>query len=561
MTLALSRDRLRDSYEVVVVGSGYGGGIAACRLARAGRSVCVLERGREIPTGGFPDGLHGFLGEFQADLPGKRLGSPTALLDLRFNKDINVALGCGLGGTSLINAGIALRPDAGVFDDPAWPARLRGRGVDERHFARAERMLRPVRYPQDQPRLAKTAAIERVASAVGGRFDLAPLLVNFETLPDGRNRHGAEQGPCVGCGDCLSGCNYGAKNTVQLNYLADARRHGAEIFTELAVRSVESAQGGGWRIRYRPAAGGEPGELSAGVVILAAGTLGSTEILLRSRARGLRVSDALGHRFSGNGDMLGFSYNGPEPIRGVGMGRHRPPFDDEVPGPCSTAIVDLRQPSGGGMVLADGTLFGAVARTLPGAFAAGARLTGEPPPAGLGERLRARWRETTSKVRGARTGAMRNTMTFLVVATDDAGGVMHLEDDRLRIRWPGAGDQRPIEQAHQLIRRAAAALGGTYLPNPVWNRLTDQNLVTGHPLGGCPMADSAADGVVDDAGRVFRGDGGGAVHPGLYVMDGAIVPRGVGVNPLLTISGLAERAVELLLEEHGWSGAGPSDDG
>jgi cholesterol oxidase len=139
--------KMRDHYDVVVIGSGYGGGIAASRLARAGRSVCLLERGEEKWPGDYPNSVSTLLAEVQFDSPIVHAGSKTALLDVRYNKDINVVVGCGLGGTSLINAGIALRPDPSVFITDAWPTELRARGELDRFFASAEDMLKPSLAP------------------------------------------------------------------------------------------------------------------------------------------------------------------------------------------------------------------------------------------------------------------------------------------------------------------------------------------------------------------------------------------------------------------------------
>ena len=120
---------IKDRYTVVVIGSGYGGDIAASRLARARQTVCLLERGREILPGEYPDSMLSATSEFQADLPAGHIGSRTGLYDLRVNKDINVFVGCGLGGTSLVNANVAVRPEPRVFEDPKWPQGLR----DDRH--------------------------------------------------------------------------------------------------------------------------------------------------------------------------------------------------------------------------------------------------------------------------------------------------------------------------------------------------------------------------------------------------------------------------------------------
>ena len=109
---------LKDHYEVVVVGSGYGGAIAASRLARAGRQVCLLERGKELQPGEYPDTGPEALDEMQIDFPDCHVGSRTALYDMRVNDDLNVFMGCGLGGTSLVNANVSLQADQRVFSDP-----------------------------------------------------------------------------------------------------------------------------------------------------------------------------------------------------------------------------------------------------------------------------------------------------------------------------------------------------------------------------------------------------------------------------------------------------------
>ena len=118
---------LREHYDVVVVGSGYGGGVAASRLARAGRSVCLLERGLERHPGEYPDTFLDATRDIQIDTPEAHLWSHTAMFDFRINPDLNVLVGCGLGGTSLINANVSLPPDPRIFDDARWPAGAAGR--------------------------------------------------------------------------------------------------------------------------------------------------------------------------------------------------------------------------------------------------------------------------------------------------------------------------------------------------------------------------------------------------------------------------------------------------
>lgn len=547
---------IASEYDVVVVGSGYGGAIAASRLARATPKlrVCLLERGRELHPGEYPDTEIEALGQLQAHVPDGHVGAPTALFDFHVDDELNVLVGCGLGGTSLINANVSLRATDAVFDDPCWPSVLRGRpDALVPYYERAESMLQPVPHPAT-PTLKKLLAHQHSAETLHAPFRRLPINVTFE---DGVNHAGVEQRACNGCGDCVSGCNHGAKNTVLMNYLPDARRHGAEIFTEVRVAWLERLADGRWAVRYSLQDGGRetfdapPLTVSAATVVLAAGTLGSTEILLRSRARGLRLSARLGERFSGNGDVLGFSYNSDVEVNGIGFGAAAPDGREPV-GPCITSAIDLRAGDlTQQMIVEEGSIPGALSAFMPLALAAAAAAVGDDTDAGLADELREGARRADSYVRGAYHGATRHTQTYLVMAHDDTDGRLTLEHDRLRVRWPGVGRKPIFEAVARRLRAASAALGGTYVKNPIWSRLFGHDLVSVHPLGGCVMADDAAHGVVDHKGRVFDGDTGDGVHAGLYVMDGAIVPRSLGVNPLLTISALAERAAELLVHDLG----------
>ena len=225
-------------------------------------------------------------------------------------------------------------------------------------------------------------------------------------------------------------------------------------------------------------------------MILAAGTLGSTEILLRCRENGLPLSDHVGEHFSTNGDTLGFAYNTDHVVNGIGLGARQP--DPRSPiGPTATEMVDFRDDSavGGKMLLEEAAVPGALADFLAPMLAAEARLLGTRAHHNLPDAVRKEYREIESKVLGPYTGATRNTSTLILLASDDSAGRMCLSDDRLRIEWPGLGDQPQWRQASQLLQRVASALGGDYIPNPIWKELTHYTLATAHPLGGCVMAD------------------------------------------------------------------------
>ena len=547
------------AYEVVVIGSGYGGSIAASRLARAGKSVCLLERGREFQPGDYPDNLGEAGPEVQIHSPDGQVGSRCGLYEFHVNPDMQVFKGCGLGGTSLVNANVSLKAEPWVIQDPAWPREYRtDPAVLDEGYERARRMLRPVTYPADAPALAKHQAHRDSGRRWPGAFQPTPINVTFK---DGLSPAGVPQKACNGCGDCVTGCNVGAKNTLIMNYLPDARNHGAEIFTQADVRWVSPAPDGGWIVHFHPLRTGRerfdapPLAVRAGVVVLAAGALGSTEILLRSQARGLEVSPRLGARFSGNGDLLAFGYNNDREINAVGFGS-APPAGRKPVGPCITGVIDLRSGAGeAGMVLEEGSLPGALAPILPAALAAAAAAGGTDTDAGLSDSAEEAARRLQSQFRGAHHGAVRNTQVYLVMSHDDSGGRLRLDQDRLRVDWPGAGNLPVYQEARRNLIEATRPLGGTFANNPIWNEWlgSGRRVVTVHPLGGCCMSDAADLGVVNHKCQVFRGPTGASVLDGLYVMDGSVVPRALGVNPLLTISAIVERASALLAQDRGWT--------
>lgn len=548
---------IKEHYTVVVVGSGYGGAIAASRLARAGQQVCLLERGMERHPGEYPNEEFETLLEIQTNLPSDHYGKQTALYDFHINDTMTILVGCGLGGTSLINANVSLRPDPRVFEDPRWPQALR-EDVDnslEDGYQKAMAMLKPIPYPQDFPSLAKAESLEQSASVLGADCYRLPINVTFE---DDVNHVGVEQKACVLCGDCISGCNYWAKNTTLMNYLPDARNHGAEIFCQVSVRRIERHDDQ-WHVRYQVLEEiqdnfeGPLASVGADFVILAAGTLGSTEILLRSQKAGLSLSEKLGQGFSGNGDVGGIAYNADRPVNSVGFGRHQPGKIKPV-GPTITCAIDLRDKPdvNQGVVIEEGSVPGSLAKGLPVALAKVARLVGEDTDRGFSDKIREWARKWISRIRGAYHGAVLHSQIYLVMSHDDSGGHLKLVDDRIRIVWPDIGRQSFVRLVNNYLAQATQAIGGTIVENPAWRMLPAKNMVTAHPLGGCIMAEDASQGVVNHKGQVFSGANGAAIHEGLYVCDGAIIPRSLGANPLLTISAVAERCCWLMAEDNGW---------
>lgn len=552
-------ENIKEHYDVIVIGSGYGGGIAASRLSRAGRSVCLLERGKEFLPGEFPNTEISATEEMQLNLPKDHKGSKTGLFNFYINKDINVLVGCGLGGTSLINANVSLKPDPRVFNQESWPQEILD-DVNEgvaKGYQRAQEMLKPNTYPANFPVLKKMEAQEKSAEYIGQPYYPLNINVTFESHV---NHVGVEQKACNLCGDCITGCNHTAKNTTQMNYLPDAWNHGAEIFTECSVRHVQK-NGDKWLVFFEPLGLGREKFnssnlfVSADIVVVSAGTLGSTEIMLRSQAHGLSMSPMLGKKFNGNGDVLGFGYNMNQTINGIGYGKHDVPSDAPA-GPCIASVIDTRESSEDftkGMVIEEGVIPGALAPMAASAFFALSKYSGSATDKKWLDEPREIEREAESLVAGSHTGASKNTQTYLIMAHDGDDGMMRLEDDRLRVEWPNVGRKGVFQRANDILKKCTEAMKGVFIENPIWTKEFDKSVISVHPLGGCTMGENASKGVVNHKGQVFSSTSGTQVHQGLYVMDGSVIPCSLGVNPLFTISAISERNVAILIKENNWN--------
>ena len=518
------------AYDAIVVGSGFGGGIAACRLAEQGWRVCVLERGRRFGAGDYPDRLAQFP---HAVWHPKH--NPGGMFDIRIMRDVAVVTGAGVGGGSLVYANVQLRAPDAIFDDPAWPAAIDGRELD-RFYTRTEEALDP-RVTPAQPPLPKVGAFATMARNAGHSPSPLPIAVHF-----GEDRRhpfsGAFQQGCDNLGRCDVGCPRMSKNTVDITYVARAESHGAEVFPLHEVHRIDgpSHGGGDWRVGFRDLQYKTAGEVSAPVLVLAAGTLGSTRLLLRNRKRLPGLSPALGSRYSGNGDALALALD----PKAQGVAGAQAEF-----GPVMTSRIDLMDDRN--HMVADGGLPASFSEVLE--VLRGVRLL-----TGLG-RLRVAAKNAATKIGFSdhplapgdmhvrRRSPIGDSLIFLCIGRDAADGRMSLTRfGRFDIRWDMKGSARLFDEMRATVRELAEAAEATAFfaldAGPLGK------YVTVHPLGGCPMADDPAAGVVDDAGRVHG-------HPGLYVLDGAIVPTAIGVNPSKTIAALAERGVEKLLAERG----------
>jgi cholesterol oxidase len=524
-------------YDVIVIGSGFGGSVAAYRLADAGRKVLVLERGRPWPPGSFPRTPRRAPTFFWD--PPKRFG----MFDVWSFSGINAVAASGLGGGSLIYANVLARKPKETFvyeDGTDWPVRYADL---EPHYQAVEGVLQPQPYPY--PETPKTEAISAAASALGKQWESSPLAVAFAVpgeqptrgapLPnDGPNLYGLPRCTCRLCGECDIGCNFGAKQTLDHTYLSLAHDKGADLRTLCEVTSI-APDDGGYAVTYRYHWEGADEEsrrfagpdresvtVHAGKVIVAAGTMGTARLLLRNRPNLPGLGGLLGHSFSSNGDLLTAALDTGETL-------------DMATGPVITGTIvwrDKDAPHGrmfqvqdaGAPVLAEWLFH---SRDVP--------------------RNLLRWTPILklwllSKLRGDRDTNIggelaglfgdgrfsSRSLPLLSMGRDMPGGRFYLDGDDLELSWT-EDDSKPLfDDMKEACRSIAEQLGGTFRDLP-WG-----HLITVHALGGCAMGANPATGVVDEWGECFG-------HPGLYVADGSVLPGPVGPNPSLTIAALSDR--------------------
>ncbi|MCW2863315.1 MAG: glucose-methanol-choline oxidoreductase [Actinoallomurus sp.] len=315
--------------DAVVVGSGFGGSVAAYRLAEAGKSVVVLERGRDYPPGSFARTPAEMSRAFWD--PAEQL---YGLFDVWSFRGFDSVVSSGLGGGSLIYANVLLRKDEHWFVNEealpgggyeSWPVT---RADLDPHYDAVESMLGATPYPLDHPAFAstpKTHAMQDAAAELGLDWQLPPLAVSFAPRTEAEpglglplapstygNLHGAPRVTCRLCGECNIGCNDGAKNSLDHTYLSAAKHHGADVRVLHEVQAIRPRPEGGYEVDFvvhdpEQATRKPPRHtMSCDRLVLAAGTYGTSYLLLRDRERFPGLSDTLGTRFSGNGDLLTF---------------------------------------------------------------------------------------------------------------------------------------------------------------------------------------------------------------------------------------------------------------
>ncbi|MFE5210450.1 GMC oxidoreductase [Streptomyces sp. NPDC056600] len=570
-----------ETTDAVVVGSGFGGSVAAHRLAEGGRSVVLLERGKPYPPGSFARSPAAMSRNFWDPSEGLH-----GLFDLWSFRGLEGVVSSGLGGGSLIYANVLLRKDEHWFvhESPLpgggyenWPL---GRQDLDPHYDRVERMLGATPYPYtDTP---KTVALHEAADGAGLPVSRPPLAVTFASRPgappvpgapidepDYGNLHGLPRSTCRLSGECDVGCNYGSKNTLDHTYLSAAHHHGADLRTRCEVRGFSPRPGGGYEVRYvvheeeaegrrTPTDRLPVRRIACRTLVLAAGTFGSSYLLLRNRAALPGISAALGTRFCGNGDLLGLllhatdAQGAPRSLRGStgpvitsavrvgdtldgeGGAEHDGAEHDGADGGSRDRrgfyVEDAGYPAFVDWLAEAAQMPGSTRRML--AFAA--------------HRLRARLSRSPQSNISRRMSTLLGPAEFsdaslplLGMGRDVPDGRMGLRNGYLDVDWTTATSLRYFERLRSVMSDLGAELGAEFHDNPLW---WSHRVITVHPLGGAPMGRHPGEGVCDSFGEVFG-------FPGLYVLDGSALPGPVGANPSLTIAAFADRACDRLLEQ------------
>jgi cholesterol oxidase len=528
-----------NDYDVIVVGSGFGGAVAALRLSEKGYRVAVVEAGRRWDATSLPRTSWDVRRFLWAPLLGC-----FGIQRVHLLRDVVVLAGAGVGGGSLNYANTSYEPGRAFYEDPQWSALADWGAELAPYYDQARRVLgvadNPTMTPADEAMLAVAGEM-----GVASTFRLAPVAVTFGppgTAPgtDVGDPYFGGAGParrsCRQCGECMTGCRHGAKNTLVTNYLHLAERAGAVIIPMTTVRSVEPDQNGwavgttrtGWAGAWRP-----PRLMRADQVVLAAGAFG-TQKLLHTMARQGKLpalSPRLGWLTRTNsesllGAVVPSRRTHPDFARGVAITSSFRPEPE-------THVEPVRYGRGSNLMGIFGTLLVgddervAVEGSGPQAGPSWRRLVtvGARHPVQFGRQFDLRhWSE-------------RSVIALVMQARDNSltlsAGRGLLGRSRLRSR-PGHGQPHPawLPVGHLVARRLAARVGGQ--AQGTWGEVFGVPM-TAHFLGGCVIGASPAQGVIDRWHRAFG-------YPTLHVVDGSAVPANPGVNPSLTITALAERA-------------------
>ncbi len=516
--------------DFAIVGSGFGGSVAALRLTEKGYRVTVLEKGKRWRPEDFPRTNWNLPRSFW--FPWVGCYGTWALHLLR---EVLILHGVGVGGGSLLYANTHFEPPDSVWDDLQWKELVDWRSVMPEHYATARRMLGSTPNPRFGP---ADDALRRAAErrGRGHTFRTTDVGVFFGepevTVPDPYfGGEGPERTGCTFCGGCMVGCRPGAKNTLDKNYLFLAEKHGAQVVPETRVELVEPLPGGGYRLHWRRSTRrlfAETGTMTAQQVVLAGGVLGTVGLLMDCRERGALpdLSPQLGNVVRTNSEaLLGITSRTRTDLwQGVAITSKMEM--DEV-----THMEPVRFPPGSDVMLLLGTMLTDGGPGLPR------------PLRWMGSILRhpiqfLRVTKPWGKAEASTVLLVMQTVdnhTRLVRRRQPLWPFTHALTSQPEPGQPGIPSYIPI--ANEVAREFASELDA--IPQSTLNDVLLDTSTTAHILGGCAIASGPDRGVVNERGEVFG-------HPGLYVMDGSIIGANLGVNPSLTITALAEHTCSMV---------------
>lgn len=528
----------------LIVGSGFGAAPVALRLAEAGEEVVVLERGKAYAPGDFPRSPRDFGQAFWDPSRGRH-----GLFDLWSFDKLDALVASGLGGGSLIYANVLLRKDEAWFVDidehgreRAWPF---DRSDLDPFYDQVEAVLAPETLPNrasSEHALAKTAAFHEAARAKSLQPQMTPVAVRFRErngspaigselpMPSYGNVHGVDvrRRTCRLCGECDIGCNEGAKNSLDHTYLSAAKHAGADLRVGHEVRTIARRAGGGFTVSYvvhdPEAIVLHEQTITCDRLVLGAGSIGSSRLLLKNRTHLLGLSAALGSRMCGNGDLLGFM------LRARNADGTQRVIDGDR-GPVITSHIQID----------DGPHRGAYIQDA-GYPAFLSWLTAVTQVRGMARRMRVRPGRSTNGGRNVATVLGRTTtngssMPLLGMGRDRADGAYTYANGELGCTWKRDRSAAHFRTLRRTMMELSDALDADFKLNPSWFL---RRVMTVHPLGGCPAGETPQTSVVDPWGQAHGVDG-------LWVTDGAAMPGPVGANPSLTIAAFAERAAQRML--------------
>lgn len=523
-----------EEYDAVVIGSGYGGSVTACRMSVAGLKVCLVEKGRRWNAEDFPVNTFDMVlaTRIESKKHGLGFGSKDALYQVHVQEDSVAAMACGLGGGSLVNAGVMVPATVRARRNPKWPKEW------ERDWELCESLASSMLKIQSVPVKFQNAKIMEEITA-GEELEMKSedpvklsIIFDVEDQISG-NSHKANS--CLACGNCFGGCPYNAKNSNDKTYLATALQAGCAIRTESEVRYLVRSPEGEcgddktirtrkrWRIYFN-----DFDYIASDFVVVSAGVFGTTKILFESQMRGLILSERLGSGLSCNGNTVAYVSGSKAPLNAHGLDKKQltnVPFENR-PGPSISSSLT----SSLGFTIQSAVL----PTAYPWLLFKGIFTYGWP----IGYTF---FHVIIDKLKQLMKLHDSHDIILNAMGYDDCNGKLTFDKDANSLNFQPPSDpllSRKIESFQKITKKLGGIL---FLP-----RFRSTSV---HLLGGCNSSSNAEHGVCNSKGQVFDTRTSTSVHPGLYVCDASLIPCSVGINPSLAIATVSEHISKNLVKE------------